>query len=432
MKKYAVLAVLLVAILATTAYAQPERVPVTVDNPTPQTAPATAGSVNSQPTGWQKAETPAPAPVATAPSAPAFKPVPEQRYATRKQVEDHVLAGDKPTTIVNRNYYPTRVVRTTKVVRETPGHKGAYQHLKTWDPASCSYVDARDSRTLREANAYTDGAIASTVHAAAPASHPHNWGWLQWLLLVLLLALLYLLLWRYYDTILGWLTHRSTPSAPEPDLANTLTGRQFGRSLGGPARTEAYNDGRSNVEMKKGLKNLDRPNAPEKWAPLGQQVRIEFTPPEAIGVTLYFRNLGLRRRPLRPGELTFRDSLEGGRPARGTGWLFVGDQCMGKIDDAMMAEITSGQEFDLLRLITALPASTEANKGAVNINYQVDTTPAGWQSGGRPEGAVAPGGEDQAQPAPPTSLFTLPDEPAAAVVAAAPAQAGQGLDPDAV
>jgi hypothetical protein len=97
------------------------------------------------------------------------------------------------------------------------GHQAPYQHLKTWDPAICSYVDARDQHGLEQAMDYTDQEVEQHLDQDAPSTYGTfsktdsfkemkgerqlNWACLWWWLMVL--ALLALGIWIWWRFIRG-------------------------------------------------------------------------------------------------------------------------------------------------------------------------------------------------------------------------------------
>lgn len=59
--------------------------------------------------------------------------------------------------------------RGSRTVAARPvGHRKVYEHVKTWNPASVSFVEARDAKTLSDANNYTDRAAAAAKEGTSP------------------------------------------------------------------------------------------------------------------------------------------------------------------------------------------------------------------------------------------------------------------------
>ena len=113
---------------------------------------------------------PEPAIVQQAPTFPAAQPAAQpEPYANRDQIEKHVMNAAGRWSYYNPPAPSTREivherVRERVVVERVPyphpstklghhkgvGHQDIYREVKTWDPASASYVDARINREKTE------------------------------------------------------------------------------------------------------------------------------------------------------------------------------------------------------------------------------------------------------------------------------------------
>lgn len=108
------------------------------------------------------------------------------------------------------------------VIREGhQGHRAPYQHIKSWNPASCSYVNARIEQARKKPAQATGHDNPQGKPAPKPAvtqkknqvSHGWNRNWL-WLLLIPLGWLIWQL-WQYLRRV-------------RPDLTNAASGNLFG------------------------------------------------------------------------------------------------------------------------------------------------------------------------------------------------------------
>lgn len=313
---------------------------------------------------FKPANPPEIAPAATTPETPAQSVGPQG-----PQGEPGPPGRDGKTSVRTH----TREIRT---VVGHQGHQKPYQHIKTWNPASCSYVDAR---------------IAKGLTQGTPSSHPHNWGWLWWLLPVLLLL-----------ACLGWVIRKlcrlwHCQSRPRPDLVNSAGGNLFGVE-------QTY----SQVPLKfeglaarviKGIL-LGKPGDPWTWIMPGQQV-----PP-------FSRKLGEVNRfciavenldhfPMPTDYIRVRDELASRFPhvvERASLW--VGKEKLRDLTEDERRALTLGQPFPLKRYIDFVPVGE-----AVHFKYDVRAT--GTAGTGQVISQVTGTGDDDGAPAVVESEFKL-------------------------
>lgn len=143
------------------------------------------------------------------------------------------VSAPRPTVVKKTNVY-----KKTYVYFDHKSHRKVYREVKSWNPVSCTRLDAKLAKNSSEDRAYAKGLYdgstetQETVKLAppiAPMSHPYHWGWLWWLLLILLLCgLLGWYLWqhRYVGTIIdttrGW--YGKHPTGPIQARVNILRG----------------------------------------------------------------------------------------------------------------------------------------------------------------------------------------------------------------
>lgn len=196
MKRYLVTTAILAAVvligLVSSCFAQNDR-PGTVD-------PAPDQATDQRATGSPSGYIPAPDQAKETTATTAVEPKVEIREGPRGPQGPRGASG---TTIVRTH---TREVQT-RVAESHRGHQGAYREVKSWNPASVSYVDAKIAKASR-GNAAASEQENNDRGAVAPAPTPtpaiapvrgqpmHNdWTWL--LIGLLLLALLALMIRRW-------------------------------------------------------------------------------------------------------------------------------------------------------------------------------------------------------------------------------------------
>jgi len=207
LKRMAILAaVILTAILLSTiCYSQGDR-PVKVDT--------SAQGGNAQPTD-QHAQG----------NIGGLTPAPKTPEATAKTPVQPVAKAAAPAPVQRVQNARPRGIR-----KDHQGHRRPYQHIKSWDPASRSFVDARDQRTPEKANAHTDKKISEAMSGKGnpqgkpapetrrkdvPPFNPpktggdsmsHDWIPLLWILALAAIAYLaWYIWWRYFRG--RWITN---------------------------------------------------------------------------------------------------------------------------------------------------------------------------------------------------------------------------------
>jgi len=196
-----VAAILGAILLSSTCFAQGDR-PVKVDT--------SAQGGNAQPNGQGNIGGLTPAPKAPEVAKPPVQPVAKS-------------AASAPVQRV-RSARPQVIQNTRTIIREDRGHRAVDQEIKRWNPASRTYVDARDQRVLRQADARADKKIAEAIGSGNPQGKPatvarlgilianptkfiplktedsmsHDWTPLLWILaLAAIAALAWYIWWRF-------------------------------------------------------------------------------------------------------------------------------------------------------------------------------------------------------------------------------------------
>lgn len=246
------------------------------------------------------------------------------------------------------------------------GHKGPYQHIKSWNPASLSFVKARDAKTLGEARAYTDGVVRGAQlrgHLTTTARGHRDHGWSIWPLLAGLLWILLILailaglayagwwLWRYFL--------RPVPAQPEePDTVNTGSGQAFGEDLP-ESVVEVKYDGVA-VAVKKGyLEGAPGPNNPFRLLEEGQKVRITSQKGKLHRFILLAQNRDVF--PMPTETVWMRDELACQAPHEVEyAGFFLGNQELKRLNDAEKKTLTSGTPFPLKRYLDRIPVGEVA------------------------------------------------------------------------
>lgn len=264
---------------------------------------------------------------------------------------------------------PIQQVQSARVVSEGhQGHQAPYQHVKSWNPASVSFVEARDARTLGQAKAYTDD--------AGPANHPHNWGWLWWLLLLALLAGLGYLVWDW------WRSRRR-----RHDVLNQVDGEAFGTEQEPAALAVTY-DGVA-VEILKGILR-GKPGSPWVWAKPGE--RVELTARRGALLRFIIAVENKDHFPVPTDTILVRDELAYRIPHTPVGGgIWLGGQKLRDLTPEEMETLTSGQSIPVSRYIDEIPVGE-----AFCFKYDVRAT------GGEPTRvAGTPSTTDDGQPVAP-------------------------------
>lgn len=270
-------------------------------------------------------------------------------------------------------------------------HNGVYREMRSWDLASCSYVDAKDQHTLDKANIYAKGLLDG--REATATEQPHDYSWLWWLL-ALLVALF--LLGRvsqmpYWDWT-RWFRPKPRPQPgpnpnpqPEPIRAvtgtNSAEGRFRQRIL--PTSTIKCLEGTGKlVGIQKAVKDLDGTNTSWQWAPAGGTLNFSHTPGGRLRFQVSFVNWSTREIPVTPG-MTISDlfALPNYHVVPGSGRVGIGTQEIGKLDDTFVNRLISG-EIRLDEIIDVLPARTANGVGRLNLVYEADEVDESMAYGG--------------------------------------------------
>ncbi len=381
----------------------------------------TVGSVTGPPDSTVVPKIIPPPPSTVIPKTYSRPASPSPEWQTRNGTEKaakRVLQGD----FAQRGHRHRQPIKT--IVREVVGHEKPYQEVKDWNPASVSFVEARDrqirkdmnaddQQILEKANIYAKGLLdGSSKHAkdiapnsngpvaddstkedittaAAPTIVQGEKGFPWWALWTLgLLALLALLvkfrrpIWQWFVNLFG------------PFIRNTASA-QFRRRLLPRSTIDSREDKKRGPcwEVQKAVKDLDGPNPVWQWAPKGGKLKNNHTPGGRLRFIVSISNRSTREIPTTPG-MTVTDTLRLGNYAivPGSGRVYVGNGGpdsipIGPMSDAFLDRLTSGEEVSLTEIIDTLPARTDKGIGRLNLIYEIDeidpSTPPG--GGGIPD-----------------------------------------------
>ncbi len=276
----------------------------------------------------------------------------------------------------------TRVVTT--VYRDQRGHLHVWKHLQTWDPASCSFVEARDAQTLREAKAYTD----RRLRGAQPqtTNQHHGWQWLWWLLLFFLLVWAILVgLWYLGGSLWRYLRRPpATVAGPEPDVTNTDSGDYYGYDKQ-PATVALHCDGTTVIKKWKGYADVSNGDGSFKWAATDETIEGKFKVGAKIAFALCRENTG--NVPIPTEGVTIKDDFHVrsfGQFIPGSGRLVVSGKKVADLDDEFIRRIIGGARVALDEVIDEIPS-----KSSVSIVYFVRCVPTAGHG---------PGPADEAKP----------------------------------
>ncbi|MBM2820818.1 MAG: hypothetical protein HW405_578, partial [Candidatus Berkelbacteria bacterium] len=293
----AIWAVVVLVVLVVPCFAQGDR-SVTVD-PSQQNAGQGSAQTGDQASGGVGGYRPAPTGQDTRKAAPANQATPSAVYA----------AYNHGKTILRTH---TREIRT--VVGHTD-HQDPYREVKSWNPASRSYVDARDERTLREANAYTDGAIAGSRteskggHTPMGAS-PNDWSGPLPLLLPLLALLLLILVALSWGRIRSWFARLFAGPVVSPVIVPDATNRVYGSHHGSQTPTSTVTMFRQPDTYLRILKAGCNRRMSDSWiwAPAGGRVALTWFPGDEVRFLVQVHNPS--RMDVPAGHVILNDAFE--------------------------------------------------------------------------------------------------------------------------
>lgn len=323
-----------------------------------------------------------------------------------------VIAKDGTTTTIVKPGQPGRSGRDGQITVRTilvneRGHMAAYQEVKSWNPASCSYVDARDELMLYLAKQYTDTEISKLKTNQNPPTDDAKkdedqkaagipW-WLSTILWLIGLFLLFLFLYSLFSRLYDWWNRRRIT------LSNTMGGKFFG--INQPlSRVVGRKSGRAAIKKRKGyyLISACAPGGSYTFAPESGEIDLGvYDTGDEFEFILQVFNPRYTDMSA-DQDITDVIEVENGRIVPGSGYVCYGSTKIRNLSDDELRQITSGNPFNLRRLVACIPARDASGPGAINIVYRVQS----WGGDGGSEDVETPraGGGDESEPSEDTGV----------------------------
>lgn len=253
---------------------------------------------------------------------------------------------------------------------------GIYHETKSWNPASCSRVDAKVNQAFEKSKAYADGALSTAkkpvpvapAFATTDKDKNWNWWWLLWPLLILTLLGLLLCLSRL--GFWNWFTNpfRSKPAPARPIMTNTAGCKAFDVEQE-EAIVEIIPTGESCIKVSKGyaLSETD-----EEWdyAHPGEKVTIQLN--QGAPVRFIISCLNTAGFPVSTDLVFPRDEFVSKltHPYQVTkGSFFLGTEILGAMSPEDLTAVTSGKPISLKRYVDKLLPSVK-----FGFIYEVEIT----------------------------------------------------------